>query len=94
MFGEGDLRYLVSKSLKTKFLKKKSLKFTNMLNSNHHKNHIKFNKYSKTIDLIIRICKNSANKKIYISAKIQFMLRKLLDKHTFNEKNFTHLWSR
>ena len=88
LFGEGDLRYLVSKSLKTKFLKKKSLKFTNMLNSNHHKNHIKFNKYSKTIDSIIRICKNSANKKIYISAKIQFMLRKLLDKHTFNEKKF------
>ena len=48
LFGEGDLRYLVSKSLKTKFLKKKSLKFTNMLNSNHHKNHIKFIKYSKT----------------------------------------------
>ena len=92
LFGEGDLRYLVSKSLKTKFLKK-SLKFTNMLNSNHHKNHIKFNKYSKTIDSIIRICKNSANKKIYISAKIQFMLRKLLDKHTFNEKFYTFVES-
>ena len=39
------------------------------------------------INLIIGNCKNSA-KKIYVSAKIQFMLRKLLDQNMFNENKF------
>ena len=88
LFGEGDLRYLVSKSPEKKSARKRSLKFTKKLNSNHHKDHKKFIKYSKIIDLIIGNCKNSAKKKIYVSAKIQFMLRKLLDQNTFNENKF------
>ena len=88
LFGEGDLRYLVSKSSEKKSAKKRSLKFTKKLNRNHHKDHNKFIKYSKMINSIIGNCKNSAKKKIYVSAKIQFMLRKLLDQNMFNEKKF------
>ena len=88
LFGEGDLRYLVSKSSDKKYEKKRLLKFTKKLNINHHKDHKKFIKYSKIIDSIISNCNNSAKKKIYVSAKIQFMLRKLLDQNTFNEKKF------
>ena len=87
-FGEGDLRYLVSKSVEENLSKKKTLKFTKKLNFNHHTNHKKFTKYTEVINSIIKICKKSTEKKIYVSAKIQFMLRKLLNQKQFDEQKF------
>ena len=91
MFGEGDLRYVITKNTKKNSIKKNFSKFTKKLNSNHHTNHKKFKKYLSTLKQIYLVCKNSAVKKIYISAKIQLFLRKNLNQRIFNEKKFFKL---
>ena len=88
IYGEGDLRYLIKKKKIKNFTKKNSTKNNKNLNFNHYLKHNISQIYIKTIKSIFLKTKNSALKKIHLSAKIQFKLRGLLNRKKFDKEKF------
>ena len=84
IYGNGDLRYLVTKSKKRKE-NKKSIKF---LDSSHEKKELKLKKFQNILNLIFYKKNRPIKEKITIAAKIQFELRQATNKKIFREEDF------
>ena len=86
IYGNGDLRYLVTKSKKNK-KNTKSIKF---LDLSHEKKEPKLKKFQDILNSIFYKKKRSLKEKIKLAAKIQFQLRSRTNKKFFWKKIFTH----
>lgn len=84
IYGNGDLRYLVTKSKKIN----KNKKSINFLDLTHEKNEPKLKKFQDIYNYIFYKKKRSLKEKIKLAAKIQFELRKSTNKIIFNENVF------
>jgi len=84
IYGNGDLRYLVTKSKKNK-KNTKSIKF---LDLSHEKKEPKLKKFQDILNSIFYKKKRSLKEKIKLAAKIQFQLRSRTNKKIFLEENF------